>query len=198
MCLSSGWHNESLRTRWEVMKMLSLWNEISLASWVLKDRHDATGFCKWHVSHQGDADSEAAFYSDNTENGLSSQLERVRCLNTMISSMLESLLPHLLWKQGNALPPLVLCDCGREGIMPLGWVLFLAHHEGCHFRRGTSARPFPPLITKWRPCISSGTAFSLGSSPPLLPALLVDTIPGRGAQEVSAMPISCLSLHGEV
>lgn len=30
-------------------------------------------------------------YSDNTENGLSRQLERVRCLNTMISSMLESL-----------------------------------------------------------------------------------------------------------
>lgn len=55
---------------------------------------------------------------------LSRQLGRVRCPRIIISSMLESLLPHLLWKQGNVSSPLVLYDCRRKGFTPPGWVSF--------------------------------------------------------------------------
>lgn len=105
--------------------------------------------------------------------------------------MFENLLLHLLWKQGNVLLPLVLCDCRRDGIMPVGWVLFLDHDKGRHLRRGTShcwLQDEGSVSVLWQ------------SSPwvplsPLLPALLMDTIPGRGAQKFSAIPLFLAYLY---
>lgn len=84
--VSSGWCSESLKTRWKVMKTLSLWAEISLTCWVLKDYHNVIGFCKWHMSRQGDVDKWVVFgelawrsfiIQTTQRSGLSRQLGRM-------------------------------------------------------------------------------------------------------------------------
>lgn len=101
-------------------------------------------------------------YSDNTENGLSRQLERVRCLNTIVSSKLESLPPHSGGSKA-MLNHLLLRDCRRGGITSLlGEFSSLAHHHGRRLRGVARARPFPPLPTRR---LSAATIVCLGSLP---------------------------------
>lgn len=42
-------------------------------------------------------------------------------------------------------PLLFLCNCGKRGLIPCGWVLFPGSSWWPQMRAGTSARPCPPL-----------------------------------------------------
>lgn len=201
MCLSSGWHSESLRTRWKAMKTLSLWNEISLASWVLKDYHDATGFCKWHVSHQGDANWQWSGFLIQT-----TQRKRVACLHSLRGWGVYTQRFPACWKTCS----LISCEskatfycllfCVIAGGTELcqldefcSWIMTKASISGEVLQPGPSHRRLQDegsVSVLWQ----SSPWFPLS---PLLPALLMDTIPGRRAQKCSAIPLFLVYLYKE-
>ena len=142
----------------------SLWNEISLASWVLKDYQDATGFCKWRVTYQDDADNE--------EGLLFRRHREMACVDRLGDEVSKNMISSML----KACSPIA---CESRAMFPTPCSVWLQEKRTYTSRMNFVPRlirmaaiweeviqPGPsPLTTRWGQSIHSMTVFSLGSSP---------------------------------